>query len=1378
MPNTTTFKDNAPATNGPFIGLYLWDSAANWVNSLVPANGDTVLAAASSLDDIAGLQLAGLTIQSESLGIAAALTIGTLMFTPTVLHTFEFVNIVNGATLTVQTIDVAGGIITAQGAGSALVDNSGADPGETYTVSGGRIELHNTVNNASTLDFTAGGTIALFHPGPTVGALLSKLSASGTIELPGTTVRSVTFSGLVTKQIVVTTDVGQVSFTNLTYSGSAATNYSFKHDATTGLEAITFRPPDVFSHTALGPGNYFWSNAANWSVGLPIAGDTVDTARLSGADDLSSLSLATLVALAPLETEGALTVGTLDVGSTSAITIGDLGTGSLTVGALSGAGASITVEGVGSQFIDSAASDPGGIYAVLGGGTIELHAPVANTSTLAFVGTGVIALFAPAATTSALLSGVTHGSTLEVPGTSVSSVVFAPPSAGGIASFVVTTNLGSYAFADVTYGDLPAVGYSATHDNATGLEAITFRQPDVFARIISRVAQYDWSAPENWSDGPPIANDTVVASVAGADDIAGLSLASLTDVGARLDVLAALTVGTLTVGTGTVVAAEASGPSVTLNGLVGAGATLEAIGPMTALLDRAATDPGESYVAGGGGVVQIGGTLSGASSMAFGIGGGTIALLAPGPTVAAQLAQVGAADTLELPGSTLTGFQAGPHSLTVSTDQGSVSFSNVSFATPLTGISTRVDPATGLLALAFDATDAFTRSAVAVSTPFGGQYLWSNAGNWSLGVPTYGSGVAMGVSGTDDLVSLSVQSLTLTSAATLTAVGGSLGIGTLALDGTGGIDVAPFTGSATVLIGALTGTTATSRLEADARATLTVQGTTDPGATYAVSAGGTVVVTAPLAAASALAYAGAGDIVLPGAQAQAQFAGAVAGLAPGDTLDLPGTSVSRVAIGANSLTIVTNAGTFTAGNVSFASPVGGYTATADTYGAVAIAFTATDTFQQAVTATSGPATGGFIWSNGANWSSGVPASGAAASVGALGYDDVANLSLSTLTETAGGGVIVVGGALTLGTVAAGAGSELLALGASAGAFVVVNAIAGTGGLYGAAGVDAAFADFAAADPGETYLAQAGGTVKLAAAPAAASTLQFAGAGTIELFAPSPTVAAAVTGIAAGDRLELPGASVGAVSLGANSLSVTTNLGTTSFTNLAFAGGVTGVAVGHDAASGLATLTFTDQARAARPERRRHVGPALAGGQRRADRLHDGERQHHRGGDRRIAGFQLQVPCRRRLPWRRDRRPALAGGERRHRRLRDAERRDQRGLGGGGARSDVPVPRRRRLQRRRHDGPALAGGERRDRGLHDAERGDHGGDGRGLARPDLEVPRRRGLQRRRHRGPALAGREWGGGRLRHEQRHDHHRQRGGFVRCVDEVPRRRRLQRGR
>ena len=120
------------------------------------------------------------------------------------------------------------------------------------------------------------------------------------------------------------------------------------------------------------------------------------------------------------------------------------------------------------------------------------------------------------------------------------------------------------------------------------------------------------------------------------------------------------------------------------------------------------------------------------------------------------------------------------------------------------------------------------------------------------------------------------------------------------------------------------------------------------------------------------------------------------------------------------------------------------------------------------------------------------------------------------------------------------------------------------------------------DPGETYQVDDGGELVLSAAPNGSSGNPSAGlyyensiaTGTFAFRDPGGTVSDALGGVAIGDAIALPGSDVISVSYGISSLTVVTNLGTTTFTNVGYQGTrPTGYTVGADAATGLEKITF-------------------------------------------------------------------------------------------------------------------------------------------------------------------------------------------------------------
>jgi hypothetical protein len=241
-----------------------------------------------------------------------------------------------------------------------------------------------------------------------------------------------------------------------------------------------------------------------------------------------------------------------------------------------------------------------------------------------------------------------------------------------------------------------------------------------------------------------------------------------------------------------------------------------------------------------------------------------------------------------------------------------------------------------------------------------------------------------------------------------------------------------------------------------------------------------------------------------------------------------------------------------------------------------------DTFENIVLVTSGPLSGGYLWSNTNNWSDGVPVNGDAVTVpiGSLydSYDDISSLDLASLTLTNQSFVGVVGSELTVTTVAGSSESQLTADAHLAGApvTVTVGTITASDAYFGAYGAGARFVDESTTDTGNFYYVSDGGFFELSAtAPASTSSFEYNGVGTLALNDPGTTNAFALEDLGAGDVLELPGTSVSNISFGTNSLTVTTNDGSYDFTNVTYASSPTinSFTAVHDTSSGLEAITF-------------------------------------------------------------------------------------------------------------------------------------------------------------------------------------------------------------
>lgn len=170
------------------------------------------------------------------------------------------------------------------------------------------------------------------------------------------------------------------------------------------------------------------------------------------------------------------------------------------------------------------------------------------------------------------------------------------------------------------------------------------------------------------------------------------------------------------------------------------------------------------------------------------------------------------------------------------------------------------------------------------------------------------------------------------------------------------------------------------------------------------------------------------------------------------------------------------------------------------------------------------------------------------------FDDIASSQLAGL-EVDCDSLTVYGGVLHVGTLTAGdyaTNTASTTVIATASGTLTAETIQGASATYGASGTGSLCRSDAPSDRGEIYLAAAGGMVRLASAPAAASTLVFASNGTIALDSPSVTEAAALVGLDIGDTLESPGHIVRGVAFGSDSLTMVTDLGSVIFSNVTYA----------------------------------------------------------------------------------------------------------------------------------------------------------------------------------------------------------------------------------
>jgi len=236
---------------------------------------------------------------------------------------------------------------------------------------------------------------------------------------------------------------------------------------------------------------------------------------------------------------------------------------------------------------------------------------------------------------------------------------------------------------------------------------------------------------------------------------------------------------------------------------------------------------------------------------------------------------------------------------------------------------------------------------------------------------------------------------------------------------------------------------------------------------------------------------------------------------------------------------------------------------------------------------------GYLWSDGTNWTSGVPASGDTAvfdqAVIFTEYDDIANLNLAALTLTQGG-IAVTGtlevGALNFGTAYSEIYSDTTPGNASASLTIDSMSISSGIGHIGAQGSGALTTMNGATDPGSEYFVDSGAETVIEPAPNATSYFLFqddnlAVVSTIAFGTPEVTVSSSLDGVAVGDAIALPGTSVTSVTFQASTgfnangtLSVTTNLGSTTFSHVQYVGGT--MPAGYTASTdptGLERITF-------------------------------------------------------------------------------------------------------------------------------------------------------------------------------------------------------------
>ena len=752
---------------------------------------------------------------------------------------------------------------------------------------------------------------------------------------------------------------------------------------------------------------------------------------------------------------------------------------------------------------------------------------------------------------------------------------------------------------------------------------------------------YLWSTAANWTGGVPgsgaaaTVDVTAAGNPSGVDKIATLFLDTLDQAAGQTAVAGDLQIGSLGFGTANFPSVFSdtllggSSATLTIDGFSGGNfGSVGAFGTGAITYVQAPTDPGETYQVDDGGELVLSATPNGSSgnpSAGFyyenSVATGTFAFRDPGSTVSDALGGVAIGDAIALPGSDVISVSYGTSSLTVVTNLGTTTFTNVSYqGTRPSGYTVGTDAATGLLRITFAGQQASSfqqaQTTAIVENGFTFDvYLWSTAANWTGGVPGNGAAATVDVaaagnpSGVDNIATLFLDALD--QAAGQTAVAGDLQIGSLGF-GTANFpsvfsDTLLGGSSATLTIDGFSGSNFGSVGAFGTGAITYVLAPTDPGETYQVDDGGELVLSATPNGSSGNPSAG---LYYENSVATGTFAfrdpgstvsDALGGVAIGDAIALPGSDVISVSYGTSSLTVVTNLGTTTFTNVSYQGtrPTGYTVGTDAATGLLRITFAGQQatSFQQAQTTAiveNGFTFDVYLWSTAANWTGGVAGSGAAATVDVTaagnpsGVDNIATLFLDTLDQAAG--QTAVAGDLQIGSLGFGTAnfpsvfSDTL-LGGSSATLTIDGFSGGNFGSVGAFGTGAITYVQAPTDPGETYQVDDGGELVLSAAPNGSSGNPSAGfyfensvaTGTFAFRDPGGTVSDALGGVAIGDAIALPGSDVISVSYGTSSLTVVTNLGTTTFTNVSYQGTrPSGYTVGADAATGLLRITFAGQ----------------------------------------------------------------------------------------------------------------------------------------------------------------------------------------------------------
>ena len=258
----------------------------------------------------------------------------------------------------------------------------------------------------------------------------------------------------------------------------------------TGEQLITFLAATSTTFQQITPGTfgifsgvYLWSNASNWTGGLPTNGSTVvwnfagSAGNPAGYDNIANLYLDTITLTSGyLAISTALTVGTVAFGAAEpdqifTDTLAGTGPATLTIDAITGTNGGIGAAGTGAVTYVNTLTDPGEQYFALENGEVVLTAAPNASSYLEYsntFATATLAFKTLSGTVGAALTGVEVGDSLALPGSSVDSVTF------GASSMAIVTNLGTTTFSNVSYGTTKPESYTVGTDPITGEQMLTF----------------------------------------------------------------------------------------------------------------------------------------------------------------------------------------------------------------------------------------------------------------------------------------------------------------------------------------------------------------------------------------------------------------------------------------------------------------------------------------------------------------------------------------------------------------------------------------------------------------------------------------------------------------------------------------------------------------------------------------------------------------------------------------------------------------------------------------------------------------------------------------------------------------------------------------